>query len=359
MRIGEFESIRPPFETRQEETLAWLVEAHVEAEKRSVGLADPDSFRAQIAEQVARVCCKADRVSARGHVVADYLHRQWDEMEIYRLDERPEGADLGNRCKAFEVHVDRVLEKMYATGDAPDELIHVTCTGYVAPSGAQKLVARRGWNCHITHAYHMGCYAALPALRIAAGYQALNPQAKIDIVHTEICSLHTHPLEHGADQLVAQSLFADGFIRYRVGAEGPAFETLQFEELLIPNTEEQMTWNLSGWGFSISLARQIPLQIVRALPGFLKRFEGWEKTLFAVHPGGPKILDYIQSGLALSPEQLHHSGEVLRKWGNMSSATLPHIWQDMLASVPVGQMIMSLAFGPGLTLYGSLMRRVA
>ncbi len=358
MRIGDFTSIRPPFETRQDETLQWLVEAHVEAERLSVGLGDTEPFRAEIAERVARVCCKADRVGSRGHVLADYLHRQWDEMEIYRLAERPQGADLADRCKAFAVHVDRVLERMYADSEPPDDLIHVTCTGYVAPSGPQKLVARRGWKTHITHAYHMGCYGALPAVRIAAGYQALGSK-RIDVVHTEICSLHTHPLEHGAEQLVAQSLFADGFIRYCVGSEGPSFEVTQFEELIIPDTEEQMTWNLSGWGFSISLARQIPVQIVRALPGFLKRFSGWEQAVFAIHPGGPKILDYVQAGLSLADEQIAHSGAVLRKFGNMSSATLPHIWQDMLPDVPVGQLIVSLAFGPGLTIYGSLMRRVS
>ena len=93
------------------------------------------------------------------------------------------------------------------------------------PSAAQRLVAAKGWGAatRVTHAYHMGCYAAFPALRMAAGFLSAPDSLRasglkrVDVVHTEMCSLHMNPLHHAAEQLVVQSLFADGVhppIRY-------------------------------------------------------------------------------------------------------------------------------------------------
>jgi predicted naringenin-chalcone synthase len=118
-----------------------------------------------------------------------------------------------------------------------------------------------------------------------------------------------------------------------------------------------MTWNLADWGFEMSLAKEVPVLIARSLPRFIQRLGVEKNAIFAVHPGGPKILTNIQKILDLTSEQLHHSSDILLKFGNMSSATLPHIWKAVLEdeSVPSGFPVVSLAFGPGLTLCGLLM----
>ena len=79
-------------------------------------------------------------------------------------------------------------------------------------------------------------------------------------------------------------------------------------------------------------------------------------ALFAVHPGGPKIIEQVADRLGLRDEQVAHSRAVLLARGNMSSATLPHVWADLLAdrAVPDGQRVVTLAFGPGLTLAGGV-----
>ena len=88
--------------------------------------------------------------------------------------------------------------------------------------------------------------------------------------------------------------------------------------------------------------------------------EDLNNAVYAVHPGGPRILDKVSEWLHLEPSQLQASRKVLLERGNMSSATLPHIWAGILedTTVPSNTLIVSLAFGPGLTIYGSLMRRV-
>jgi predicted naringenin-chalcone synthase len=83
------------------------------------------------------------------------------------------------------------------------------------------------------------------------------------------------------------------------------------------------------------------------------------KAVFAIHPGGPLILEWSQKALALPADQLRWSRDILRRHGNISSATLPHIWQAILEDKTVsdGTLVVSLGAGPGLTLSGALMRK--
>lgn len=345
MLLSDFQLIRPPFETKQEETLHWLAEAHAKADGTAVG------------EKLWHVGCKPDRIAKRGHVLRDFLHRNWDEMEIYQP---PFGKGLSARSQVYEREVDKIFEQYYPEGaSAPDDLIHVSCTGYISPSGAQKIVSKRGWmETTVTHAYHMGCYGSIPAIRMAQGFL----KRRVDIVHTEVCCLHTNPSLHQLDQLVSQSLFADGFMKYSVtdSCKGPHLKVRKIREEIIPHSIKAMTWNVADWGFQMFLAREVPVLIARHLPGYLERLGKCEGAIFAVHPGGPKILMHVQEVLKLSETQMRFSFEVLKEYGNMSSATLPHIWQKILQDEKVlsGVPIISLAFGPGLTMAGVVMEKL-
>jgi len=374
MLLSDFEILRPPYETDQQSSLEWLLKAHTEAEKQKEH-PDLPEFCKTLSEKLWRVACKPNRIEKRGHILADYLHTNWDQMEIYRLTKAPSGENLSVRSERFANYVDTVFEKYYPEGSSPpDDLIHVTCTGYVAPSGAQKLASRRAWGhlITITHAYHMGCYASIPAIRMASGFLAQDLSKKTaDIVHTEICSLHMNPAEHQTDQLISQSLFADGFIKYTLQREieKPHLKLLSIEEEIIPNSTKAMTWNVVDWGFKMTLAKEIPVLIARALSAFVERLAKkanipletlLKSALFAVHPGGPQILLHVQKVLNLGDAQLEKSFKILKMFGNMSSATLPHIWESILkdSTTPNHTLIVSLAFGPGLSVTGSIMEKL-
>jgi predicted naringenin-chalcone synthase len=362
--LSDFELIRPPYETTQEATIEWLAKAHAEAERRKPS-PDPLISEEKLREALSKVGCKPDRISKRGHVVFDYTHYDWDKMEIYRVNEEAEGSQLTRRMRYFEEYVDGIFEQYYPEGkEPPSDLIHVSCTGYVSPSGAQKIASLRNWGDQttVTHAYHMGCYASLPAIRIARGYlSADRHKRQVDIVHTELCSLHSNPASHKLDQLVSQSLFADGCIKYSVKPEekGPHFRVMGLHEEILPNSRESMTWKMASWGFEMVLLKEIPVLITRALSPFLKRLGNPTGALFAIHPGGPKILTYAAQELGLDAEQIAHSTQILYEYGNMSSATLPHIWERILKdpAVAEGTFIVSLAFGPGLSITGSVMEK--
>ncbi len=376
MKLSEFELIRPAFETTQEETLEWLVQAHAASHARqgnfSNGHPEVSQFRKEIRERLWHVGCKPDAIRSRGHVLSDFLHCDWKAMQVYCLEESPAGSNLARRTTVFESHVDRIFEQFYPNSDSPPaDLIHVTCTGYVSPSGAQKIVSQRGWgeNTTVTHAYHMGCYGSIPAMRMASGFLS-SKRGRVDIVHTEICSLHANPSLHGLDQLVTQSLFADGFIKYRADlhADGPYIKVLALQEEIIPDSLKSMTWKAMNWGIEMSLLKEVPAQIARALDGSLHRLcqkanrfpeKILSEALFAVHPGGPKILHYVKKLLQLKDSQLAHSASILNNFGNMSSATLPHIWKAILEDekIPPKTPILSFAFGPGLTICSAVMEK--
>lgn len=359
MFLTDFQILRPRFESDQEDTLNWLVNAHVMAER-------DENLRLSIKERLWRVGCKPDRIQKRGHVLRDFLHKEWDQMEVYKLNESPSGMNLAKRIQIYQVEVDQIFEDYFPENvSAPDDLIHVSCTGYLSPSGAQKIVSKRNWGLKttVTHAYHMGCYASIPAIRMGKGFlNSEKEKERVDIVHTEICSLHSNPSKHQSDQLVSQSLFADGFMKYSMVKESdqPRIEVLAVKEEIIPNSTKAMTWDVAEWGFQMSLAKEIPVLITRHLKGYLDRLcpKGIvQNALFAIHPGGPKILLHIQELLQLSDTQMEFSFQVLKEYGNMSSATLPHVWDKILQDhkIESDTPIISLAFGPGLSIAGALM----
>jgi predicted naringenin-chalcone synthase len=128
-----------------------------------------------------------------------------------------------------------------------------------------------------------------------------------------------------------------------------------------------MQWICSDWGMQMTLARDVPERLIAVLSPFIDQLcnrasltpSERAQAQFAIHPGGPRIVDGVQALLDLRDEQVEHSREVLFSRGNMSSATLPHVWMKMMAdeSVADGQLIVSAAFGPGLTLCGAVMRK--
>lgn len=383
--LSDFRVLLPRYHGKQDYAFEWLALAHARAEATSNQLADidalPPEWLPRMERLVRRYGCSPSSIGQRYSELEDFLHPDWSRMQIFNLHESADGQALNTRNLFFAEMAHRALSDFFADDEeAPADLLHVTCTGYASPSAIQRLIDSKGWQqqTRATQVYHMGCYAAVPALRVAKGL-LLNPQdervKRAEIVHTELCTLHFNPRDHRPEQLVVQSLFADGHIRYALTLEdptepvtGPAFEVLAVREEIVPETLADMTWVPSEWGFRMTLARDVPEKIAAALPGYLQRMfaqagECYEsaraETLFAVHPGGPRIIDSVQQLLEITPEQVAISRALLYERGNMSSATLPHVWERMLATpeIPAGTLVASLAFGPGLTIAGALFRK--
>lgn len=335
MYLTNFVSECPPHMIDQETFLQQLMKFH------------PDSK-----ESIQRVCCKSDKISKRYFSISE-----WDLRD-----------DFEGRGQIFQSFAETVFETFYPpASEAPSDMIHVTCTGYRSPSAAQVIASRRGWHekTTVTHAYHMGCMAALSAIRIGRGFAEAG-RKEVDVVHTELCSLHLHRSLNTDEQFVALSLFADGLIKYTLTPEpaGPAFRILGQLEQMLPETEALMKWETASWGLKMTLSKEIPRKIHRAIAPFVEKLAGGrplENLLFAIHPGGPKIIELIGRKLNLSKKQVAATEKILYTRGNMSSATLPHIWEEILndPEYPSGSVVAGIAFGPGLTISGLLLEKVS
>lgn len=358
--ITDFVALKPAYETGQKEILEGLIVAHTKAETLHARLSEQDAerFKQEIKRKLYHVGCSSSHIDKRGHEFEDILNLNW------------EAPSLNERQKLHQKFVIQKFEQFFPEdAKEPDHLIHVTCTGYTSPSAAQILTSQRGWNTTLTSCYHLGCYGSIPAIRIGSAFLE-SKETKVNIVHTELCTLHFNPLNHELDQLVGQSLFADGCMKYsvlqEVAASSPYLKVMATHEAIIPNSASAMEWLIKDWGFHFKLSKEIPSLIAVHLKDYLitlcqkagfKAEELIPKAIFAIHPGGPKIIDNIKKLLNLEEEQVEKSREILRRHGNMSSATLPHVWEAICndPGVPSQTPVISLAFGPGLTLAGALL----
>lgn len=377
--LHDFQTLPAKYHSDQGTILEWIAAAHAQAE---ITLQQPTTEEAREAiirkfrKLVLRFGCSTDRIAFRNSSLEDFTHTDWDRMRIFQLNQFPAGKPCGERSRFYHEISGEAFEQFYAdVSEPPSVIIHVTCTGYVSPSGAQRLVASREWGrfTEVFHAYHMGCYASMPAIRMAAGFMERG-KARVDIVHTELCTLHMDPSQHLPEQLVVQTLFADGLIRYSASRMEGADATMKglallaTQEEIVPDTGDAMTWMVSDFGMQMTLSRKVPDHIRAGLGPFLESLAAAAdltparliaEAVFAIHPGGPRIIDEIAEHIGLRPDQVQASNTILSNYGNMSSATLPHVWKSILedAAVPSGTLIVSLAFGPGLTIAGAILRK--
>ncbi|GAB3124326.1 type III polyketide synthase [Glaciibacter psychrotolerans] len=260
-------------------------------------------------------------------------------------------------------------------------VVTVSCTGFYAPGPDYMLVRELGLS-PSTQRYHlgfMGCYAAMPALRTAKQFVEADPNAVVLVVSAELCSLHLRT-SNDPDTIVASSLFADGAAAGIVSARPPApGETALhldvFETVITPVGEGDMAWKIGDEGFEMVLSSYVPHIIDEHIEGALTPLLAQDATLreciapggrldvatdiahWAIHPGGRSILDKTEAKLELREEQLAPSREILRRYGNMSSATVLFVLKAIVDAPTVadGERVCALAFGPGLTVESGLL----
>jgi predicted naringenin-chalcone synthase len=349
------------YQASQADTLRFLSEIHTLGKS-------PEERPELIKKFVARYGVGQSRIQKR-HFECEDFHLAPESRVIYKVDvSHPSGKGIDDRVQYFQKRALEVFQSFFEKEPPPEHLLHVTCTGYRSPSAAQCLVSDRKWDTEVTHLYHMGCYASMPALRTARALLSRNQV--IDVVHTEMCSLHIDPQIHTPEQIVVQSLFADGHCHYKISSQpsGASFRVLSIQEKVLPESQSDMIWAPAPNGMAMNLSREVPAKIQEQIRSFLEKLlsgAGFETSrvlkegLFAIHPGGPKIVEMVSERLELKPHQFEASLDVLKSRGNMSSATLPHIWHRILSQNPKPKTpVVSLAFGPGLTMFGSVFETV-
>jgi prepilin-type processing-associated H-X9-DG protein len=248
-------------------------------------------------------------------------------------------------------------------------LVVVCCTGMYAPGLDIELVKTLNLNSTIqrTAITFMGCYAAFNALKAADAFCKSDSSANVLIVCTELCSLHFQ--REGTDNnLLANALFADGSAAVLVQSKSNQKIKLKFEGFhsdLALEGEQDMAWTIGDMGFEMRLSSYVPdiiksgiSQLTRSLLQKIgKKFSDIEH--FAIHPGGKKILEVIENELGITKEQNRAAYAVLKNFGNMSSPTVLFVLNEVLKKLKPennDELILSFAFGPGLTMESMVLK---
>lgn len=287
-----------------------------------------------------------------------------DEERFYGLAEWPSTAARMERYErdapALALQAVRALSPNIAD-EGITHLVVASCTGFVAPGLDQLIVAASGIDPRVerTVVGFMGCYAAVNALRLAHHIVRSEPDARVLVVNVELCSLHFQRTQE-LERLLAMLLFGDGASAALVTAEANGIALTDFRSAAIPGSDQAITWRIGDQGFDMHLDGKVPSFIADALrterssngeTGILRGHKPGDFDLWAVHAGGRTILDAVERSLELPSTALQPSREVLRTFGNMSSATLMFVLAAMMRRRNEGGAAgngLAMAFGPGL-----------
>lgn len=269
----------------------------------------------------------------------------------------------------FKAAAERVLKATPGIGEGDiTHVVTVSCTGFFAPGPDYFLVKDLCLRPDVQrfHLGFMGCYAAFPALKMARAFCQADPDAVVLVVCLELCTLHMQ-LGRDLDRLLAGSVFADGAAAALVSARAPqggeALELSAFATTLTPVGEADMAWSVGDEGFDIVLSSYVPdileANIAGAVTPLLSSMGLTQDEVehWGVHPGGRAILDKVEKGLSLREGALAPSREVLRAYGNMSSATVLFVLKEIAAGAKAGERVYAMAFGPGLTVESGLLTK--
>lgn len=347
----------PPFSSDQQH-IREVMKKHVGADRKTQAI-------------IHRIYTQSG-IRKRHSVIEDFTPNEGGSL-FFNGKKDPPGTAARNNVYEREARKLFVDAAQNLTADNPhfssDEITHVitvSCTGFYAPGPDYDIVKTLDLS-PATQRFHvgfMGCYAAFPALKMARSFCTSDPEAVVLVVCAELCTLHFQ-FKNDVDNLLSGSVFGDGAAGMLISARKPknkAFEITGFASSLALNGEKDMAWTIGDHGFDMVLSTYVP-DIIRdnldaVIQPLFQQYQLAKQDIdhWAIHPGGRAILDKIEQSQKLDPELLSASRATLSNYGNMSSATILFVLKNLLDKSPrSGQKILSVAFGPGLTIESGLL----
>jgi predicted naringenin-chalcone synthase len=308
-------------------------------------------------------------IDKRHSVITDFEDGAESGIYFDRSANRFLSPSTGKRNELYTREARRLFtttarKTLVDSGFSSDQVTHVitvSCTGFFAPGPDYFIVRELGLSPAVRR-YHigfMGCYAAFNAIKMAESVCIENPEAVVLVVCLELCTIHLQN-RSDTDAMISASVFADGAAGMVISSRPveknrPALEISKLETTLTPQGEQDMAWTIGDSGFDMILSTYVP-DIIEAnlddlLRPLLKPGAGTDAfSYWAVHPGGRAILDKVEQSLKLDKRQIAPSRQVLRDYGNMSSATILFVLEQILYhGESRDKPFVAMAFGPGLT----------
>lgn len=354
----------------------------------AIGIANPPYKRSQqdVAElisegfhlnfmqkKILKRVYKSSGIEHRYSVLTDYC-KSPGEFEFFPNDPSSDFPTTAQRMAVYKANaltlalaaIETCLERV--NNHTITHVITVSCTGMYAPGIDIEIVQHLNLasSTKRTSINFMGCYGAFNGMKAADSICRADPDASVLVVCVELCSIHVQK-NFTLDNIVSNALFADGAAAVLIQAQPKQQPHLRFKSFycdIVPQSQQEMAWHIGDSGFDMVLTAYVPEAIKSGIAAFADRLLTQAKLplneidYFAIHPGGVKILQACESSLNITPHDNRFSYDVLRQYGNMSSATvlfvLKQIW-DGLTHHDDNKKIFSCAFGPGLTLESMLL----
>jgi len=254
----------------------------------------------------------------------------------------------------------RALHHAGLATSALGALIFTSVTGISSPSIDALLINRMGLPANIRRVpiFGLGCVAGAAGIARAADYVKAYPSQAAALVSVELCSLTIQRDDLSVANLISSGLFADGsaaaiVVGDEVDATGP--EILATRSIFYPDTEEMMGWTITEKGFRITLSPEVPVLIREHLgqgvDSFLADYGHDRRDIgsWVLHTGGPKVLEATAAALDLHNGQLDASWDCLKRVGNLSSASVLVVLEDVMRNrrPEPGTLGILAAMGPG------------
>jgi predicted naringenin-chalcone synthase len=283
---------------------------------------------------------------------------------IETIDERSARFAKGSVRLGVEAVEACLARAGLAAGDV-DFLVTTTCTGRLVPSLDAHLIGALGLRSDVqrVHVGDTGCASAMVVLQQAWNYLRAFPDRRVLAVSVELCST-TYYLDDEAETAVANAIFADGAAAVLLTTTGDGPEVLGHRTLIRPEYLDRMGFTFPDGYYRILLSpevRRIAPAMMEELTGSMLKDHGLGKEdirFWVLHSAGRRVIENAQALLGLSDADLEYSRGVLRRFGNLSSATVLFVLDAVLQSgrPRAGDFGLMVALGPGFAAEGALLR---
>ncbi|KAH0670920.1 hypothetical protein KY290_026359 [Solanum tuberosum] len=334
----------------------------------------------RIKEKLERLC-KTTTVKTRYTVMSKEILEKYPELATEGTPTINQRLEIANPA-VVEMAKEASLACIKEWGRTVDEITHIV---YVSsseirlPGGDLHLSTELGLRSDVGRVmlYFLGCYGGVTGLRVAKDIAENNPGSRVLLTTSETTILGFRPPNNARPyDLVGAALFGDGAAAVIigtepiVGTESPFIELNFAMQQFLPGTKNVIDGRLTDEGINFKLGRDLPEKIQDNIEEFCKKLiakndelkgSNYNDLFWAVHPGGPAILDRLEKTMKLQNEKLNCSRKALMDFGNVSSNTIFYVMENMreeLKNKKDGgeEWGLALAFGPGITFEGILLR---
>jgi alkylresorcinol/alkylpyrone synthase len=246
-----------------------------------------------------------------------------------------------------------------------DAIVTVSTTGISTPSLDALLMERLPFRRDLMRlpVFGLGCAGGVLGLARAASLARAHPGFRVLLLVVELCALTFRKMDQSKSNIIATALFGDGAAAALLESDTDGPVLAAWGEYTWPDSLDVMGWHITDDGLGVLFSRDIPTlvrtQFREAADRFLESRGLGIKDIdaFVCHPGGAKVINALEDAFALPAGTLNDAREVLRKYGNMSAATVLFVLERML--VGARRRYLMTALGPGFTAGFLILERVA